>query len=95
MVADAAIPAVVAPINRPVAATIDKISNLPVIIAAVCGVFAVWSLLAGFTGVDTDAAGGLATGVDVSPALGLYVGLIGWIALAVSPFLRQPIGGKR
>ncbi len=94
--------AVVVAILRPpqVAATVDRISNLPVIIAAVCGVFAAWSLLAGFTGVDTSAAGGLPAGVDVpgvdvSPALGLYVGVIGWIALAVSPFLRQPIGGKR
>jgi hypothetical protein len=95
--------AVVVAILRPaqVVPFLEKIPSLPIIIAVVCGVFAVWSLVAAFTGVDTSgAAAGLpegvdVPGVDVSPALGAYVGFVGWIALAASPFLKQPLGSKR
>jgi hypothetical protein len=82
--------AVVVAILRPAQLVpfLEKIPNLPIIIAVVCGVFALWSILAAFTGVDVP-------GVDVSPALGAYVGFVGWIALAASPFLKQPLGSKR
>jgi Protein of unknown function (DUF2510) len=95
--------AVVVAILRPapVVPFLDKIPNLPIIIAVVCGVFALWSIVAAFTGVDTSGAGaGLpegvdVPGVDVSPAVGAYVGFVGWIALAASPFLKQTLGSKR
>jgi hypothetical protein len=85
--------AVVVAVLRPaqVVPFLEKIPNLPIIIAVVCGVFALWSILAAFMGVDT----GDVPGVDVSPALGAYIGFVGWIALAASPFLKQPLGSKR
>ena len=85
--------AVVVAVLRPaqVVPFLEKIPNLPIIIAVVCGVFALWSILAAFMGVDT----GDLPGVDVSPALGAYIGFVGWIALAASPFLKQPLGSKR
>jgi len=85
--------AVVVAVLRPaqVVPVLEKIPNLPIIIAVVCGVFALWSILAAFMGVDT----GDLPGVDVSPALGAYIGFVGWIALAASPFLKQPLGSKR
>jgi hypothetical protein len=85
--------AVVVAVLRPaqVVPFLEKIPNLPIIIAVVCGVFALWSILAAFLGVDT----GDVPGVDVSPALGAYIGFVGWIALAASPFLKQPLGSKR
>jgi hypothetical protein len=33
--------------------------------------------------------------VDLSPAIGAWLGLVGWIALAAGQFLGQPIGSKR
>jgi hypothetical protein len=85
----------------PVVPVLEKIPNLAIIIAVVCGVFALWSIVAAFAGVDTSGAGaGLpegvdVPGVDVSPAVGAYVGFVGWIALAASPFLKQTLGSKR
>ena len=85
----------------PVVPLLEKIPNLAIIIAVVCGVFALWSIVAAFAGVDTSGAGaGLpegvdVPGVDVSPAVGAYVGFVGWVALAASPFLKQTLGSKR
>ena len=34
-------------------------------------------------------------GVDVTPAIGAWIGLLGWIGLAAGQFLPQPVGAKR
>jgi uncharacterized protein DUF2510 len=91
--------AVIAIAVRPpqIASFLDQVPALPIIIAAVCGGFALWSLLAAFTGVDTSTAatGGIEVpGVDVSPAIGCYVGVLGWIAMGASGFLKQTLGSR-
>ena len=63
-----------------------NLSNLPIIAAAVLGVFALWHVLAMFTSFE---------GADVSPAFGAILGLIGWGGLIAGQFLTQPVGGKR
>jgi hypothetical protein len=63
------------------------IAALPVIVAAVCGGFALWHVLAMLASGEE--------GVDVSPTLGAILGLLGYVGLAAGPFLRQPLGGKR
>jgi hypothetical protein len=83
--------AVLAVLKLPQLPQLNNIPNLPIIVAAVCGVFAVWSLLAMFTGVDAPAG----FEVDVSPAIGGWLGLVGWVGLAAGQFLPQPVGAKR
>ena len=82
--------AILAILRLPQLPQLNNIPNLPIIAAAVCGVFAVWHLLAMFA---TPEAGGVE--LDVSPTIGAWLGLVGWIALAAGQFLRQPIGSKR
>jgi hypothetical protein len=83
--------AILAVLRLPQLQQLNNVPNLPIIVAAVCGVFALWHLLAMFTGID--APEGL--DVDVSPTIGAWLGLLGWIALAASQFLKQPVGGAR
>ena len=59
-----------------------------IIAAAVCGVFALWHLLTMFAPGGPD-------GIDLSPTVGAWIGLLGWIALAAGQFLTQPVGTKR
>ena len=82
--------AILAILRLPQLPQLNNIPNLPIIAAAVCGVFAVWHLLAMFA--KPEAAG---VELDVSPTIGAWLGLVGWIALAAAQFLRQPIGSKR
>ena len=82
--------AILAILKLPQIPQLNNIPNLPIIVAAVCGVFALWHLLAMFASPD---AGGI--DVSVSPALGAWIGLLGWIGLAAGQFLPQPVGAKR
>jgi hypothetical protein len=83
--------AVLAILKLPQIPQLNNIPNLPIIAAAVCGVFAVWHLLAMFSEPD-----GLdLLDVSASPAFGAWIGLLGWIGLAAGQFLPQPVGAKR
>jgi hypothetical protein len=55
----------------------------PVIMAAVCGAFALWHVLAMLSSAEN---------VDVSPTFGAILGLLGYVGLAAGPFLKQPLG---
>jgi Protein of unknown function (DUF2510) len=63
------------------------VSALPLIVAAACGAFALWHVLAMLANADE--------GVDVTPTFGAILGLLGYVALAAGPFLRQPLQGRR
>ena len=63
------------------------IAALPVIVAVTCGVFALWHVLAMLASGEE--------GVDVSPTFGAILGLLGYVALAAGPFLRQPLQAQR
>jgi Protein of unknown function (DUF2510) len=63
------------------------IAALPAIVAVVCGAFAIWHALAMLASADE--------GVDVSPTFGAILGLLGYVALAAGPFLRQPLQARR
>jgi hypothetical protein len=63
------------------------ISALPVIVAALCGGFALWHVFAMMASGEE--------GVDVSPTFGAIIGLLGYVGLAAGPFLRQPVGARR
>ena len=82
--------AILAILKLPQIPQLNNIPNLPIIAAAVCGVFALWNLLAMFAKPEV---GGIE--IDTSPAIGAWLGLIGWIGLAAGQFLSQPIGSKR
>jgi hypothetical protein len=62
------------------------ISALSAIVAALCGGFALWHVLAMMASGDE--------GVDVSPTFGAVLGLLGYVGLAAAPFLRQPVGAQ-
>jgi hypothetical protein len=64
-----------------------SISALPAIVAVACGAFALWHVLAMLANADE--------GVDVSPTFGAFLGLLGYVALAAGPFLRQPLQTRR
>lgn len=59
---------------------------VPIIVAAVCGAFALWHVLAMLSSAE---------GVDVSPTFGAILGLLGYVGLAAGPFLKQPLGAAR
>jgi hypothetical protein len=63
------------------------ISALPAIVAVACGAFALWHVLAMLASGEE--------GVDVSPTFGAILGLLGYVALAAGPFLRQPLQAQR
>jgi Protein of unknown function (DUF2510) len=63
-----------------------QVQALPMIAAGVAGVFALWSLVAMFSSPK---------GFDASPALGAFVGLLGYAGLIAGQFLRQPVGARR
>jgi len=63
------------------------ISTLPAIVAAICGGFALWHVLAMLASGEE--------GVDVSPTFGAILGLLGYVALAAAPFLKQAVGARR
>lgn len=62
---------------------LGHVRQAPVVIAVACGAFAVWHGLAMMASGE---------GIDPSPTLGAYLGLVGFVAMAVGQFLRQPIG---
>jgi hypothetical protein len=63
------------------------ISALPAIVVVACGACALWHVLAMLASADE--------GVDVSPTFGAILGLLGYVALAAGPFLRQPLKTRR
>jgi Protein of unknown function (DUF2510) len=63
------------------------VSALPAIVAVACGAFALWHVLAMLADADE--------GVDVSPTFGAFLGLLGYVALAAGPFLRQRLQARR
>jgi uncharacterized membrane protein len=79
----AAVALIVVPTMVP---TFPKIPNLPIIIAAVIGVFTLWHVVSMFTSEQ---------GVDISPAIGAIVGVLGYAAVIAGQFLTQPIGGAK
>jgi hypothetical protein len=81
--------AILAILRLPALQQFNDLPNLPIIVAAVCGVFAVWHLLTMFVSAPS------ASGVDLSPAFGAWLGLLGWIGLAAGQFLKQPVGNAR
>lgn len=60
-------------------------SNLPIIIAVAAGLFGLWHLVGLFLTPD---------GGDAGPAFGGFVGVLGYLASALTGFLRQPLGAK-
>lgn len=78
--------AILAILKLPALQQFNDVPNLPIIVAAVCGVFALWHLLAMFTSIE---------GVDVSPTIFAILGLLGWGGLIVGQFLPQPVGGAK
>ena len=82
--------AILAILKLPQIPQLNNIPNLPIIAAAVCGVFALWHLLAMFAKPEV---GGFE--IDTSPAIGAWLGLVGWIGLAAGQFLSQPVGSRR
>jgi hypothetical protein len=63
------------------------ISALPAMVAVICGGFALWHLLAMLASGED--------GLDISPTFGAILGLVGYVALAAAPFLRQPVRARR
>jgi hypothetical protein len=90
LVVVAAILAIVKPPQIP---QLARIPNLAIIAAAVCGVMALWHLLAMFA--KPEAPGALDLAVSSSPAIGAWVGLVGWAGLIAGQFLKQPVGGAK
>jgi Protein of unknown function (DUF2510) len=78
--------AILAILRLPALQQFNDVPNLPIIVAAVCGVFALWHLLAMLASAE---------GVEVSPTIFAWLGLLGWIGLAAGQFLKQPVGGNR
>ncbi|HEX5946223.1 MAG TPA: DUF2510 domain-containing protein [Acidimicrobiales bacterium] len=77
---------ILAVLRLPALQQLNDVPNLPIIIAAVCGVFAIWHLLAMFASTE---------GADVSPTFFAILGLLGWGGLGAGMFLQQPIGGAK
>jgi hypothetical protein len=84
--------AILAIVRLPALQQFNDLPNLAIIVAAVCGVFALWHLLAMFASPDVPEGFG---GIDFSPAIGGWLGLLGWIGLAAGQFLKQPVGNAR
>jgi hypothetical protein len=76
--------AILAILKLPALQQFNDVPNLKIIVAAVCGVFALWHLLAMLTSVE---------GGDVSPTFFAILGLLGWGGLIAGQFLPQPLGG--
>ena len=85
--------AVLAIVKPPQIPQLASIPNLAIIAAAVCAVMALWHVLAMFA--KPDAPGGFDLAVSSSPAIGAWIGLVGWAGLIAGQFLKQPIGGAR
>lgn len=81
--------AILAILKLPALQQLNDVPNLPIIVAAVCGVFLLWHLLAMFMGADVPAG----IEIDSSPAIGAWVGVLGWGGLIAGQFLPQPVGG--
>ncbi len=64
---------------------LSQVANVAIIAAGVVGVFALWSLVAMFMSPK---------GVDTSPAIGAFVGLLGYAGLIAGQFLTQPVGSS-
>jgi len=62
-------------------------NKLPLIAAIAAGLWGLWHLVSLFLTPDA--------GIDVGPAVGGFVGVVGYIAMAAGQFLRQPLGAKR
>ena len=63
-----------------------KIPQASIIAAAAAGLFLVWHVLAMLASQDQ---------LDVSPAIGAILGVIGYGAVIAGQFLPQPVGGSR
>lgn len=59
-------------------------TQLPLVTAIICGIFALWHLLAMFVTGD----------VDASPTFDSLLGLLGYVGLGVGTFLTQPVGTR-
>jgi hypothetical protein len=78
--------AILAVLRLPQIPQLTQIEQLPIIVAVVCGVFALWHILAMFASVE---------GADLSPTFGAILGVIGYAGMGAGPFLKQPVGGNR
>ena len=78
--------AILAILKLPALQQLNDVPNLPIIVAAVCGVFLLWHLLTMF-------APGGPEGLDIGPAIGAFIGVLGWGGLIAGQFLPQAVGG--
>src|SRR5690606_27836701 len=85
--------AILAILKPPQIRQLSTIPNLPIIGAAVCGVMALWHVLAMFA--KPEVPGGFEFEISASPAIGAWVGLVGWAGLIAGQFLHKPVGGAR
>jgi hypothetical protein len=67
----------------------QNIPQAALIVAIASGVFLLWHVLAMFGSVELQGFE-----FDTGPAFGAYLGVLGWIGLAASPFLKQPVGNR-
>jgi hypothetical protein len=76
---------ILAVLQLPQIPQLTQLQQLPIIVAVVCGVFALWHILAMFSGAE---------GADVSPTFGAILGVIGYAGMGAGPFLKQPVGAR-
>jgi hypothetical protein len=74
---------ILAVLRLPQIPQLSNLEQLPIIVAAACGVFALWHILSMFTSME---------GADVSPTLFAILGLLGYAGMGAGPFLKQPLG---
>jgi hypothetical protein len=74
---------ILAVLRLPQIPQLSNLEQLPIIVAAACGVFALWHILSMFTSIE---------GADVSPTLFAILGLLGYAGMGAGPFLKQPLG---
>ena len=69
---------------------LQQIPNLQLIAAGLAGWLLLWHLTAMFINVDVPAG----FGIDVGPAWGAFVGVLGYAGLIAGQFLEQPVGSS-
>jgi hypothetical protein len=68
---------------------LQAVTQAPLIVSIAGGVFVLWHALAMLAQFE-------APGIDVStsPTIFAILGLLGWIGIAASPYLKQPVGSR-
>jgi hypothetical protein len=71
---------------------LQSVTQSPLIVSIAGGVFVLWHALAMLA--QFEAPAGLDLDVSTSPTLFAILGLLGWIGIAASPYLKQPVGSR-